>query len=155
VTINSTGGTSISYCVFVASNATLNISRCTFTPTASGTGTSVGVNGSTGTTTDIRNSTITAKSAAGNAGGIAVETTSSSGTMTVNSSTLKSTGGGNSNTGVFAGPGTITVTDCTIKVDTAASRSCVSTSASASSVIAVSHSLLIAGGGVSSSAVAA
>jgi hypothetical protein len=154
VTINSTGALTSSIGVYVTTSTTLNAYRATVTATGvGGTTSAIGLLGSTGTTIGILNSTITGKGAGGTGVNYGVESVHSTCVMTIDSSTIIGTGTSNGNIGVYVSTGTVTVTNSTVRVDTAGTVQAVATSASASSILNVSHSLLMAGVSTNSSQV--
>lgn len=153
VTINSSGASTLSYGVFGTTNVGLTAVHVTVTATSAGsTSGATGFGCSTSTTLNILDSTVTAKATAGTGTNTGVHATSSSCNATIDSSTILGTGvAGNTSYGVNVAPGTVTITNTTVKVDTSNSRIAVQTSNSASSILDVMHSRLLASGGVNQS----
>jgi hypothetical protein len=156
VTINSTGATTTSIGIFATAGASLTISDAAITATSTGTTSgSFGLQlSSTGKATVLK-STITAKGVSGTGTNTAVTLGNASAAVTIEGCTILATGTANQNNGVAVAPGTATIMNSTIQVETAGTRIAVSTSGSASSVMNVYHSRLLATGGANNSLMSA
>jgi hypothetical protein len=155
VTVNSSGASTLSYGVFATTSTVLTAFHTTVTATSAAGAGATGFGCSSSTTLSIRDSTVTATSVSGGTGtNIAVGTSSSGCVASIDSSTIVGTGViTNTSYGVSVSPGTMTITNSTVRVDTAGTRAAVMTSTSASSILDVMHSRLLAFGGVSTSLV--
>ena len=145
VTINSTSGTTTSIGLFATSSATVTVSRATITATGvAGTSAAHGVSLSTGVVASIANSSITAKGVGGSGANNGVNVSSSSASLTLDGCTIISTGTGGQNNGVSVATGNVTVTNSTVQADTNGTRTGIVTSGSASSIVNVFHSRVLA-----------
>jgi len=115
-----------------------------------GTGASspVAVTATNASTVNIFHSTITVKGVAGSTGtNIGVSAACSTCAITMDSSTVIATGEGSTNTAVSASSGPMTITNSTIRAETATTRKAILAGTSPSAVVNVAHSTLIATGG--------
>lgn len=142
VTINVNNGQTTTYGIYVQSSASVVAQQIqvTVTPLSNSAGTGVFA---TGSTIDFSDSTIKA-TASGSNTLIGVQTNSSTATATLDSCTIIATGATDTTKGVVVNTGNVTVTNCILRAETAGTRIVVETSASASSKLKVSHSLLLA-----------
>lgn len=145
VTMNSTGATNTSYGVRATSSAVLTAFRATITATGvGGSTTALAFQSDTGTTISILNSTLTGKGVGGTGNNFGFRTDSSTCVATVDGSTIAASGTATTNYAVYNSFGTITITNSTVRVDTNASRIAISTNSSSSSIVKISHSLILA-----------
>ena len=144
VTINQTGASSSNYGAYITGGAILYVQRSTITATQFGTSGATGIFVFTGSTLDVRHSTVTAKGGSGSGTMSGVQTNSSTAIAKIDSSEIVATANSALNQGVNVTFGDVTITNSTVRVDTAGTRVAVSTSASVSSKMYVHHSLLLA-----------
>lgn len=144
VTINSTSGTGTSYGIYMSSSAQVFVRHATVNATAISNGHATALFATTSATPVIHDSTLKGTSPGGTGTAIGIHTSSSTVVATVDSSTIVGTGSNSLSRGIYVALGDVTVTNSTVRAETAGSRVVLETTSNASSKLKVSHSLLFA-----------
>ena len=142
VTINSNAFTP--YGIYASGGVQVIAIQLTLTATASGNGSPTGIYATTSASLAVSQSTIKAVSQGGSGTATALETNSASSIGTVDSSTLAATGSTAATNGIYVRFGDVTVTNSTVRAETASTRAVLKTDASASAKLKASHCMLLA-----------
>ena len=142
VTLTTTNATTTTFGMYVQSSGSVVATQVQVTVTPSGNSAGIAVNATSGGSLALSSSTFKATGSGTNTL-TGVQTNSSTATGTIDSCTIIATGSSNQTQGVVVNTGDLTLTNCTLRADTAGTRIAVQTSASASSKLRISHSLLL------------